>query len=76
MYNSILSVIIVRLETSSRYEEGKIAYKIDTGSDNNLMPLSIYKILFPKNKGFILRTYNNTIIFQFGMCKVAINIKI
>ena len=33
--------IIIWLETSSRYKICKITYKIGTGSDGNLMPLSV-----------------------------------
>ena len=49
-------------------------YKIDTGSDGNIMPLHMYKQLFPnttneqlaatKNKHVLLKTYNKTTITQ------------
>ena len=35
------------LETSSRYKECKIAYIMHSGSGGNLVPLSIFTILFP-----------------------------
>ena len=59
-----------------------VLYKIDMGSDNNIMPLHIYKKLFPKitnellattrNKNILLKTYNRTIITQLGMCAVEV----
>ena len=62
-----------------------IPYKIDTGSDGNIMPWYIFKKLFPrvteaeltKNiKNHIkLKIYNKTVINQLGMCVVIINYK-
>ena len=77
MYNSILSVIITRLETSSNHKRGKITYRIDTGNDGTVMPLNIFKILFPntaidqlnwtKDRGIVLRIYSKTSISQLGV---------
>ena len=62
-----------------------IPYKIDMGSEGNIMPWHIFKRLF-KNiteaelkktvKGHInLRTYNKTIITHLGTCTVTISFK-
>ena len=55
-----------------------IPYKIDTGSDGNIMPWYILKKLFPRvTKSLLMRTfknhiklkmYNKTFITQLGMC--------
>ena len=42
-FNSMRSVVITRLEMSSRHKR----FMIDKDSDGNLMPFSIFKILFP-----------------------------
>ena len=52
------------------------------GSDGNIMPLHIYKKIFPKgtkeqlmttkNESFKLQTYNIITITQMGRCKVKI----
>ena len=62
-----------------------VPYKIDTGSDGNIMPLHMYKKLFPnitnvqlsttKNKNVLLKTYNKTTITQLGMCTVIVEHK-
>ena len=63
----------------------EIPYKIDTGSEGNIMPLFIFKKLFKNTteeqlqksiKSHIrLRTYNETNITQLGMCMVVIKFK-
>ena len=63
----------------------KVPYKIDTGSDGNLMPLYIFKKMFRNKsieelkrsiKGNIkLKTYNGTQIKQLGMSAVTIKFK-
>ena len=63
-----------------------IPYKIDTGSDINIMPQYIFKKLFPgltesqltkTTKNHIkLKTYNKTFTTQLGICKVAIVYKL
>ena len=57
-------------------------YKGGTGGDGNIMPLHIYKKLFPratkeqllvgKNNNIQLKIYIKTTITQFGMCKVRL----
>ena len=62
-----------------------VLYKVDTGSDGNIMPLHIYKKLFPKitnkqlvatkNKNILLNMYNKTTISQLDTCTVEIEHK-
>ena len=62
-----------------------VPYKIDMGSDSNIMPLNIFKKLFPGVtnewladtiiKCILLRMYNKTTITQLGTCKVMIKHK-
>ena len=66
-------------------KKAKIKYKFDTYSDANLMPLSIFKILFLKatmeqlvkchNKILILHTYNEMSITQSGVYTVTMRHK-
>ena len=58
-----------------------VPYKVDTGSDGNIMPLNIFTKLFPRptmdqlattKDAKKLRTYNCTTITQLGRCKVEI----
>ena len=59
-----------------------LSYKVDTGSDHNIMPLHLYKKIFPratkeqlaatKNKNVQPKTYNKTTIAQLGVCKVEL----
>ena len=41
-FNSIRSVFLTNLDTSSRQKRIKVEYKIDTGSDGNLMQLATH----------------------------------
>ena len=60
-------------------------FKVDTGVDGNLMPISMFTRLFPKislevlgktvEKGVTLVPYNNTPIKQFGTCSVRLSFK-
>ena len=57
-----------------------VLYKVDIGSNGNIMPLYVYKKLFPKvtnkqldtnkNKNILLKTHNKTTITQLGTCTV------
>ena len=75
-------LITARLEMQVGENTIEVPYKIDTGSEGNLMPLYIFKRLF-KNmpeeqlkgsmKGNIKpKTYNGTHITQLGTCTVLI----
>ena len=46
-FHSITSVIIAKLKTVSSQKVDTCKYKIDRGSDDDLMPLTMYKMLFP-----------------------------
>ena len=62
-----------------------VPYKVDTGSDGNIMPLHIYKKLFPritseqlvatKHESIQLKMYNKTSITQLGTCTVEMEHK-
>ena len=47
-FNCNYSLIIANLETSSNTVLSMVSYKVDTGSDGNIMPLYIYKKVFPR----------------------------
>ena len=79
------SLIMAHLETQAGKNALEIPYKIDTGSEANLMPLYIFRKLF-KNmskeqlkrsvEGNIkLKTYNSMHIMQLGVCRVHIKFK-
>ena len=82
IFNNKWSVITADLKTSSNQVSIMVSYKVDTGSDGKIMPLHLYKRLFPrvikehltatKNKNIKLTTYSRTIITQSGICKVKI----
>ena len=65
-----MSSIITKLEAWRRQKRAKIKYKVDVGSDGNLVPLDIFKILFPmltmehltkpKDKRAIICMYNKS----------------
>ena len=60
-------------------------FKVDTGADGNLMPISMFSQLFPQvslgalgktiDKSVTLFAYNNTAIKQFGTCQVKLRFK-
>ena len=60
----------------------KIAYKIETGSDGNLILFSIFTKLFPRstiaelnagvNRSIVLKTYNQSNIEQLSRCSVQV----
>ena len=60
-------------------------FKVDTGVDGNLMPISMFSQLFLKvsfdalsrtiDKSVTLYAYNNTAIRQFGTCQVRLRFK-
>ena len=76
------SVITPYLDTFADKNKVEIPYKIDTGSEGNIMPLYIFKKIFKNNmlaqlkqsiKNHIrLHTYNGTSITQLGTCAVFI----
>ena len=58
-------------------------FKVDTGADGNLMPISMFSKVFPKvsldalsqtiNKSVTLFAYNDTEIKQFGTCSMRLS---
>ena len=60
-------------------------FKIDTGADGNLMPITMFTKLFPKvslealsrmvDKSVTLYAYNNTAIKQFWTCQIRLKFK-
>ena len=58
-------------------------FKVDTGADGNLMPISMFSKIFPKvsldtlsqtiNRNVTLFAYNDTEIKQFGTCSVKLS---
>ena len=60
-----------------------VPYKIDAGSNGNIMPWHIFIKLFPRvaeaeiqktiKRHIKLKTYNKTVIMQLGTCVVTIN---
>ena len=66
-------------------EVSKQTFKVDTGADGNLMPISMFAKLFPKisvktlektvESGVNFYVYNNIPIRQFGVCSVRLSFK-
>ena len=85
LYNK-WSLITAQLDTQVGDNALKVLYKIDTGSEGNLRPLYIFKMLFrngsieqPKRSiksNIKLKTYSGTQIDWLGMCVVTIKFKI
>ena len=83
--NKNQSLLMVELEVHAGDNKIIILYKIDTGSEGNIMPWHIFKKLFKiiteaefkkTVKGHIkLKTYNKTVITQLGTFVVTINFK-
>ena len=79
-FNKTCSVLTAYLKMSAAQSNIMVPYKINTGSDGNIMPLHVHNKLFPsttngqlaatKNKNVLLKTYNKTTIAQLGMCTV------
>ena len=78
-------LITAQLEMQVSDNALKVPYKVDTGSEGNLMLLYIFKKLF-RNKSveqlkrsiksnIKLKTYNGMQIEQLGMCAVTIKFK-
>ena len=62
-----------------------MTYKIDSGTDGNLIPIKIFKWLYPKakiellytskNNSVILRPYNSSNIEQLVICPILLKHK-
>ena len=83
--NKNQSMLTTKLDTYADNNNMIILYKIDKGSECNIMPWYIFKKLFPKvteaelmktiENHIKLKTFNKTFITQLGMCAVIINYK-
>ena len=81
-FHSVKSAIFTRLESSSNQKRSKIAHKVDTGSNENLMTFRIFRTLFRKSimvelnatidKSVVLKTYNQSNKEQLGRCLIKI----
>ena len=80
-FNSNHSAIIANLKTSSNKATIAVPYKVDMGSDGNIMPFNIFTKLFPSTTAdqqaatkdaTRQRIYNCTATTQLGRCKVEI----
>ena len=79
------SIITANLKQLAGRNSVNINYKMDMGSNGNIMPTYLFKKLFPNitneqlvatvNKCILLKTYNKTTITQLGTCKVIIEHK-
>ena len=86
-FNSINMRMYTEIEckTSPTGKMTKQTFKVDTGADGNLMPITMFTKLFPKisldalgktiESGVTLYAYNNTPIKQFGTCSVMLKFK-
>ena len=80
-FHSIPSVIIAKLRTKSSQRAEICKYKTDTGSDGNLMPIKMFRMVFPytnitdlnksMDKNSIIHL-SNSYIPQMGVCKITI----
>ena len=74
----------LKCETPDGWSSDQV-FKIDTGANGNLMPISMFAKLFPKvsldalnrtvNKNVTLYAYNDMEIKQFGTCGIRLNFK-
>ena len=60
--------------------KSKQVFKVDTGADGNLMPITVPKVSLETlaktiDKGITLYAYNNTSIKQYGTCSVKVSFK-
>ena len=61
-FNSKHSVVAANLKTSSNQARITVPHKVDTGSNGNIMPLYLYKKVFPRaTKKQLLATQNTNI---------------
>ena len=84
-FNQNCSILTANIKTSASQNSVIVLYKIDTDSNENIMPEHIFKKVFPevmkeqlattKCKHKILKSYNKTLISQLGMYTVLIEHK-
>ena len=65
IFNSVKSVIYSKLEFSTSQNRAKTVYKTETGSDGNLNPFGVFRILFLRSTMVELNaTINWSIVFK------------
>ena len=79
-FNSVRSVIALRLKTNSSQNKVKYAYRIDMGNNVNLISFNGFEILFPEatmkwlgntiDKSFILKHIINR-AYIIGICSIV-----
>ena len=79
-FHSLRSVRIAELRKKV-VKNRNVQYKIDTGGNGNLMPVNMFKVLFPNttiahlnkciDQKVILCAHNNSCIPQIGICKIT-----
>ena len=84
-FNNINMRMHTELGWGMSQSRSKQVFKIDTGMDGNLMPITMFMKLYPKisletlaktiDKGIMLYAYNNTHIKQYGTCSVKVTFK-
>ena len=90
-YNDVhFASVNTRMHTKIKCEtpdgwSNDLKFKIDTGDDGNLMPITIFAKLFPRvsldafgrtvEKDITLYAYNHTPIKQYGTCNVKLTFK-
>ena len=81
-FNNVNTRMHTELGCETSQNRSKQVFKIDTGVDGKLMPITMFTKLYPKisletlaktiDKGITLFVYNNTPIKQYGTCSVKI----
>ena len=84
-FNNIYMRMHTELGCEMSQNKSKQVFKIDTGVNGNLMPITMFMKLYPKisletlaktiDKGITLYAYNNTPIKQYGTCSVKVSFK-
>ena len=84
-FNNVNTRMHTELGCEMSQNRSKQVFKIDTGADGNLMPITMFTKLYPKisleklaktiDKEITLFAYNNTPIKQYGTCSVKITFK-
>ena len=84
-FNNINTRMHTELGCEMSQSKSKQVFKVDTGADGNLMPITMFTKQYPKisletlsktiDKGITLFAYNNTPIKQYGTCSVKISFK-
>ena len=82
-FNNVNMRMHTELGCETSQSKSKQVFKIDTGADGNLMPITMFMKLYPKinletlaktiDKGITLFAYNNTPIKEYGTCGVKVS---